>query len=153
MVNDIPLMKLNAKTDFLYRSMIYVALHQDRLVTAKEISDAYSLSHNHIAKVIKELVGAGILEGVRGRGGGVRLLKSADDIKLDEIMELAEGRDSIVDCKNGIGGPCCIAPACRLKSILGEAQSAFFAVLGKYSLASLIEEPERRKALEKILKQ
>ena len=145
-------MKLNAKTDFLYRSMIYVALHQDRLVTAKEISEAYDLSHNHIAKVIKELVSAGMLEGVRGRGGGVRLLKSAADIKLGEIMGLAEGKSSIVDCKNGIGGPCRIASACRLKGVLDEAQAAFFEVLNSYSLASLIEEPERRKALEGLLK-
>ena len=135
-------MRLNANTDFLYRSMIYVALHPDRLVTTREIAEAYGLSQNHIAKVTQELIKMGMLEGVRGRGGGVRLAKPAEEIRLGEIMPPAEGKAGVIDCQNGIGGPCRIVSACRLKGIFGEAHRAFLAVLDDYTLADLVKQPD-----------
>jgi len=89
-------MKLNANTDFLYRSMIYVALHPARLVTTREIAEAYGLSLNHIAKVTQELIKMGLLEGQRGRGGGVRLARPADEIKLGELMNSGEGAAGVI---------------------------------------------------------
>lgn len=150
-VLKMPIMRLNANTDFLYRSMIYVALHSDRLVTTREISEAYGLSQNHIAKVTQELIRMGLLEGLRGRGGGVRLAKEANQITLGELMSPAEGDVGVIDCQNGIGGPCRIAPVCRLKGIFAEAHRAFLSVLNSYTLADLVDQPKMRKALERLL--
>jgi len=150
-VFELPLMRLNANTDFLYRSMIYVALHSDRLVTTREIAEAYGLSQHHIAKVTQDLIRMGLLEGVRGRGGGVRLAKEADQITLGELMKPGEDEVGVIDCQNGIGGPCRIAPVCRLKGIFGEAHRAFLSVLDSYTLADLVGQPKMRKALESLL--
>jgi len=144
-------MKLNANTDFLYRSLIYVVLHQDRLVTAREIAEAYGLSVNHISKVCKDLIRHGFLEGQRGRGGGVRLARPPEEIRLGELLYLGEENPKVIDCQNGIGGPCQIAPACRLKGIFGEAQRAFLDVLNKYTLADIVSQPKLQKTLRSLL--
>ena len=135
-------MKLNAKTDFLYRALIYVALHSDRLVTAREIAEAYDLSHNHISKVCQELIRHGFLAAQRGRGGGVRLARKPEEIKLGELLYLGEPNPQVIDCEGGVGGVCRIAPACRLKGIFAQAQRAFLEVLNSHSLAEVISQPK-----------
>ncbi|MDB4618082.1 Rrf2 family transcriptional regulator [Akkermansiaceae bacterium] len=144
-------MKMNANTDFLYRSMIYVALHSDRLVTTREIAEAFGLSLNHIAKVTQELIKMGLLEGQRGRRGGVRLARPAEEIKLGELMGPAKGDSGVIDCQNGIGGPCRILPVCRLKGIFAQAHGAFLSVLNQHTLADLVGTPQMQKALIRLL--
>lgn len=135
-------MKLNANTDFLYRALIYVALHPDRLVTSREIAEAYSLSHNHIAKVCQELIRHGFLQAQRGRGGGVKLARAPEEILLGELLYLGEEKPKVVDCETGIGGVCRIAPACRLKGIFAQAQRAFLDVMNSHTLAEVISRPK-----------
>ena len=144
-------MKINANTDFLYRSLIYVALHPDRLVTAREIAEAYDLSVNHIAKVCQDLIRHGLLEGQRGRGGGGRLAKPADQIRLGEIIYLGEDDPKVIDCESGIGGHCKILPACRLKGVFAKAQRAFLAELNAHTLADMVAQPKMAKKLRELL--
>ncbi len=137
-------MKLNANTDFLYRALIYVALNPGRLVTSREIAEAYGLSPNHIAKVCQELIRHNFLKAQRGRGGGVQLARDAESIKLGELLHLGEGNPKVVDCETGIGGACRIAPACRLKGIFAQARHAFLDVMNSHTLAEVVAQPQLR---------
>ena len=135
-------MKLNANTDFLYRALIYVALHRERLVTAREIAEAYGLSHNHISKVCQELIRHGFLTAQRGRCGGVQLARKPEEIRLGELLYLGETKPKVVDCENGIGGACRIAPACRLQDFFAQAQRAFLEVMNSHTLDEVISQPK-----------
>lgn len=144
-------MRLNANTDFLYRSMVYVALNPDRLVTSREFAEAYGLSPHHIAKDTQDLIRMGLLAGRRGRGGGLRLVRPAEEIRLGELVAPAVDDPGVIDCRNGIGGTCKIIPACHLKGILDKAHLAFLAVLNEYALADLVGDAHTRRTLEKLL--
>ncbi|MFT6182219.1 MAG: Rrf2 family nitric oxide-sensitive transcriptional repressor [Akkermansiaceae bacterium] len=135
-------MKLNANTDFLYRTLIYVALHPGRLITAREIAEAYGLSQNHIAKVCQDLIRHAFLSSRQGRGGGVQLAREADTILLGELLYLGETKPKVINCETGIGGACRIAPACRLKGIFAQAQQAFLDVMNSHTLAEVIAQPQ-----------
>ncbi|MFT6864367.1 MAG: Rrf2 family nitric oxide-sensitive transcriptional repressor [Akkermansiaceae bacterium] len=135
-------MKLNANTDFLYRALIYVALHPGRLATSREIAEAYGLSHHHLAKVCQDLIRHGFLKGQRGRGRGVQLARDPDSIHLGELLDLGEESPNVIDCETGVGGACRIVPACRLKGIFAQAQQAFLAVMNSHTLAEIISQPK-----------
>ena len=135
-------MKLNAKTDFLYRALIYVALHPGRFVTTREIAEAYGLSHHHLAKVCQDLIRHGFLEAQRGRGGGVQLARDANSIRLGELLFLGGDKPKVVDCETGVVGACRIAPACRLKGIFAQAQQAFLEVMNSHTLATVVSQPK-----------
>jgi len=135
-------MKMNANTDFLYRALIYVALHPERWVTAREVTEAYKLSHNHISKVCQELIRCGFLNAQRGRGGGVQLARKPEDIHLGELLFLDDDKPKIIDCETGIGGSCCIAPACRLKEIFAQAKRAFLDAMNSPALDEVISQPK-----------
>lgn len=135
-------MKLNAHTDFLYRTLIYVALHPNRFVTSREIADAYGLSHHHLAKVCQTLIRHDFLQAQRGRGGGVMLARDPKSIRLGELLDLGEKHPRVIDCDTGVGGACRIAPACRLKGIFARARLAFLEVMHAHTLAEIIDQPK-----------
>lgn len=144
-------MKITAATDFSYRLLIYAALCPDRLITVKEVAESYGVSVDHMAKVSKNLIKAGYLEGQRGRGGGMRLARAPEKISLKEVMENTEPEGGIVQCEAGNTGPCKILSGCRLKGMLFEAQQAFYEVMDKYTLADLVGQPSLTKKLLLLL--
>ena len=119
-----------------------MALHPERWVTAREVAEAYKLSHNHISKVCHELIRCGFFNAQRGRGGGVQLARKPEDIHLGELLFLDDDKPKIIDCETGIGGSCCIAPACRLKEIFAQAKRAFLDAMNSPTLDEVISQPK-----------
>lgn len=136
-------MKLTTFSDYTLRVLMFVALHRDRLVTIPEIAAAYGVSENHLMKVVQELVRAGVLQSVRGKGGGIRLAQAPEDIRLGQIVRASEGSAPIVECLADDGGACCIAPACRVTEVLVRAFDALYATLDEYTLADLVQTPRK----------
>ena len=59
-------------------------------------------------------------------------------INLGRLVTQLEPHFDLVLCFNKAKANCCIAPACRLKGVLHEAQSAFMGVLERYTLADVL---------------
>jgi len=128
---------------------MYLALDTERLATIAEIADAYHISANHLMKVVHQLSRRGVIESTRGKGGGIRLAKPAEDIRLGDIIRASEGSGPIVECMSAAENSCCIAPACQLNSILERAFEALYATLDEYTLADLMN---KQGAMSKLLK-
>ncbi|CAM3241029.1 transcriptional regulator, BadM/Rrf2 family [Paracoccus aminovorans] len=126
-------MRLTRYSDYAMRVLLYLGRQPDRLCSIAEIARAYGISQNHLMKVINDLVNAGWLASVRGRGGGVRLARPADEISVGAIIRHTEDGFDLVGC-----GDCIISPACGLTSVLDEALAAFLAVLDGYTLADVL---------------
>ena len=120
-------MRLTLHTDYALRTLIYLGLSEPRHATIAEISRAYGISENHLVKVVHRLGQLGFVKTSRGRGGGLRLARPAEDIIVGQVVRQTEEDLALVACfANGI---CAITPACRLRGVLGEALAAFLAVL------------------------
>ena len=86
-------------TDFSLRVLIYLgAKDQDKLTTIQEISDAYNISKNHLMKVTFELGKAGVIQTVRGRGGGIRLADLPENINVGTVVRKMEDDFHLVEC-------------------------------------------------------
>jgi Rrf2 family protein len=70
----------------------------DAVVSAQEISRQAGLNKSVVANLLKEFARHGLLESVRGLRGGYRLGKVPSEISLADILEVVEGRFSLVDC-------------------------------------------------------
>lgn len=136
-------MRLTRYTDYAMRVMLYLGARPDRLCSISEIAKAYTISQNHLMKVVNDLVNAGYLTSVRGRKGGISLARPASLINIGEVVRHTEDGFDLVDC-----GSCIIAPACGLTSALDKALAAFLGVLDNYSLADLLD---RREAMQLLL--
>ncbi len=140
-------MRLSTFSDYTIRSLVYLALQPERSTIA-DISSAYQISENHLMKVIHFLSQQGYIQTVRGKGGGMRLQQLPETIVLGELLRQTEGTENLLTCLSQ-QSDCCIQPACRMVSILKEAEQAFFSQLDQYTLADLLL---TRQPLMQILK-
>lgn len=131
-------MRLTTFSDYTMRTLIYLGLKHGQLVTISEIAAAYDISENHLMKVVHQLGQHGYVETVRGKGGGLRLVRDPSSINIGQLVRLTEGNAGFLDCLDGPSN-CCIQPACKLVAILQEAQDAMFGVLDNYTLTDLLQ--------------
>lgn len=138
-------MRLTDYTDYTLRTLIYLGLHRDQLVTVRAISEAYGISNNHLTKVVHQLGLAGLVQTTRGRGGGLRLARAPSDIRIGEVVRLTEPDFNLVECFDKERNDCVLAPACQLKSVLARATAAWLAVLDEVTLEQILSNARRLK--------
>ncbi|MGD6792618.1 Rrf2 family transcriptional regulator [Metabacillus indicus] len=144
-------MRLTNYTDYSLRVLIYLASKEKgELSNIKEIAEAYRISKNHLMKVTYELGKMKVIETVRGRGGGIRLALSPEEINIGAIVRQTEDDFNLVECFDPERNMCAISPACKLKGVLHKALKAYLEVLDGYTLADLVQ---NKAMLSELLKQ
>ena len=83
-------MKLQINTLLALYSVLEFAAEPDRHIPAAEIAAKYEVSAHHLAKVLAELTHAGVVESVRGAGGGYRFAANARRLTLMDVIALFE---------------------------------------------------------------
>jgi len=132
-------MQLTLHTDYSFRVLIYLYVNSDSPATVGEISDYYGVSHNHLVKVVNNLGHLGMVETVRGKGGGVRLLPHVADLSAGTILRELEGATPLVNCQGGGKSPkCAVLPICRFNRVLNSALDKFYQELDGYKLPDLV---------------
>jgi Rrf2 family protein len=83
-------MKLQKNTFLALYSVLEFAADPTRHVSAAQIAEKYAVSPHHLAKVLAELARAGIVESVRGVGGGYRFIGNARRLTLMDVIQTFE---------------------------------------------------------------
>jgi Rrf2 family protein len=83
-------MKLQISTSLALYSVLEFAASPGHQVSAASIAEKYKVSTHHLAKVLRELVRADIIESTRGVGGGYRFCANAKRLTLMDVIELFE---------------------------------------------------------------
>jgi Rrf2 family nitric oxide-sensitive transcriptional repressor len=125
-------MRLNTFTDYSLRVLIYLALRNDTIVTRHEIAKIYEISDNHLMKVVNFLARRGYIETVRGKGGGMRLARSASDINIGEVVSDCETGTPFIFCFNtrrDAKRKCRLNGLCDLKDVFQKSIDEMFGVL------------------------
>jgi len=135
-------MRLTTYSDYALRILIYIgAKPENELSNINEIAQAYNISKNHLMKITHELGKLGIIETIRGRGGGIKLAMPAEEINIGKIVRMTEDDFNLVPCFGPAPHPCAISPVCTLKHVLNDALLAFLHVLDQYTLADMLAQP------------
>ncbi|MBO3737900.1 RrF2 family transcriptional regulator [Actinoplanes flavus] len=135
-------MRLNRSTDIGLRVLMLAAARPDDLLTIDVLADSVAVPRNHLAKVVQRLHHLGLLDTVRGRGGGVRLATGAAGASIGGLVRDLEGETEVVDCEGEPGCP--LSGGCRLRGALRVAQEAFYASLDPITIGDLAAPPVRQ---------
>lgn len=130
-------MRLTDFTDYSLRVLMFCAQNPDRAVTIAELAEHHVVSKNHLMKVVNDLARHGFLQTFRGRGGGLRLLKSPADINLGDVVRHTETDFRLVECFDPVVNTCVLTNHCQLKQVLGLALKSYLAELDKVTLADI----------------
>ena len=133
-------MRLTQWTDYTLRVLMYCATYQSREqpVTITEIADHHHISRAHLTKIVQELGIQGLLLTTRGRGGGIRLQQSAQQIRIGDVIRNTETDFQMVECFNPQTNQCSLSQHCRLKSVLRTATQSYLDALDGVTLADLV---------------
>jgi len=132
-------MRLTRQTNYAIRILMYCAANSERLSRVPEIAGAYSVSELFLFKILQPLVEHGLVETVRGRNGGVRLGRPADEITLLDVVRVTEENFAMAECFESDDSECPLVDSCALNEALRKALGAFFEVLASYSVEDLVK--------------
>ncbi len=131
-------MRLTSYTDYTLRTLMYLGMNRDRLVTIQDIAELHGISKNHLMKVVHQLGLSGMVETVRGRNGGLKLKKEPAEINIGAVVRNTETDFFMAECFDRASNACVYAPSCILKGVLRTATEAYLAVLDGATLEDLI---------------
>lgn len=104
-------MRLTTKGRFAVTAMLDLAIHaQTRAVSLTAISTRQNISLSYLEQLFAKLRRAGLVESVRGPGGGYVLGRSAKEINIAQIIAAAEDTLDATQCGGAAncqdGAPC-----------------------------------------------
>ena len=92
-------MLISTKGRYALRVMIDLAEHQtEGYIPLKEVAQRQDISEKYLESIIKLLVKANLLSGLRGKGGGYKLTKSPELYTVGSILRLTEDSLAPVSC-------------------------------------------------------
>lgn len=127
-----------------YALRILVDLAEARaesFVTLREIAERQAISEKYLESIVKLLVRAEILEGLRGKGGGYRLARSPEEINVLGVLRLTEGSLAPVACLEENSRPCARAAQCRTLPLWKGLNDVVTEYLGGFTIRDLMGEP------------
>lgn len=130
-------MQLTRKTEYAIRTLLELVQRPfGEYVQTKVIAAARDIPEVFLPKTIQDLVRAGFVQTQRGTQGGVRLIKSGDDITLADVVEVIEGPIAINACL-AEGGVCPKKPVCNVHQLLKKSQEVFINELRSVTFTEL----------------
>ncbi len=131
-------MKLQTATRLGVYAVLELAADPSRQLSAGEIAERFGVSANHLSKVLRTLDRAGLVEAVRGAGGGYRFRGNARRTTLLEVIELFEA--AAAPPSRGSREPAASTPGGRaLGRVLDEIREITRATLGSITIATLLK--------------
>jgi len=119
------------------RTLQFVALRAPAIVTVDDVARAHRISKAHLVKVAAELSRRGYIDATRGRRGGMRLARPAEQITVGEIIRWTEAPLDLVECFNAETNTCPLLGICHLSRGLQRALRAFLSVLDDLTIADI----------------
>ena len=134
-------MMISTRGRYALRILVDLAENQNGgYITLKEAADRQEISEKYLESIVKDLVKARFVEGVRGKGGGYRLARPADEINVLEVLQSADGTLVPVACLKEGGEPCSRAAACRTLPLWKGLDKVVSEYLGGFTVRDLAED-------------
>ena len=132
-------MIVSSKGRYALIVMIDLARHTDEgYIPLREIADRQHISEKYLEAILRELVKNNLLEGIRGKGGGYKLVRSPEEYTAWDIISVAEDGISTVACLEMNGEVHCPnAAACDTLPMWKDFRKTIEEFFSKYTLAEL----------------
>ena len=148
------MLRVTKLTDYATLVLTVLAARPDEVLSASELADEAGLEVPTVAKLLKPLAQAGLVDAFRGSNGGYRLARAAADISLVQIVEAMEGPLGMTECSLH-DGACGIESSCGVRANWRHINDVVADALRGVSLAQMLAPPEparpARKRIPSIL--
>lgn len=136
-------MLVSTKGRYALRVMLELAQSQpDAYMPLPLIAQRQGISEKYLESIIAILSRAGLVDGLRGKGGGYRLTRPTADYSVGEILRLTEGSLAPVTCLEGAENPCPRAGECTTLPMWQKLDDLINTYLDGVSLSDLLSQTD-----------
>ena len=134
-------MMISTRGRYALRILVDLAENQNEgYITLKEAADRQKKKKKYLESIVKDLVKGQFIEGVRGKGGGYRLSRPAEEINVMDVLQSADGAIVPVACLEEGSRPCSRAASCRTLPLWQGLDKVVSEYLGGFTLRDLMRE-------------
>ena len=132
-------MLISTKGRYALRVMLELAGHEiNEVVPLIAIAEKQQISEKYLESILVVLSKAGVIDGLRGKGGGYRLNREPKDYSVGEILRLTEGSLAPVSCLEGDFNHCDRAAECKTLPLWKKLDTLICDYLDSVSLEDLL---------------
>jgi FeS assembly SUF system regulator len=136
-----PMFRLNKLTDYAVVILSHMARHNTQHSTSMLASET-AVNEPTVAKVLKDLVKAGVVTSARGATGGYTLSGTPETITVRQIIEAIEGPIALADCVEGHATGCAVQ-VCGTRGNWDQVNAAIVTALNNVKLTDMMHAPEK----------
>ena len=136
------MLKISKLTDYGTLVMSGLASNQDVFVTSASLAEEIGVASPTVAKLLKRLTRAGLVESLRGHQGGYRLARAPQQISVAEIIQALDGPLGLTEC-SADEGSCDHEPNCNVKVNWQKISLVVANALDQVSLEQLLQPREQ----------
>lgn len=136
-------MKISAQEEYGLRCLVQLAnLNEAESLTLPQIAEREGISVANAGKLMWLLNKAGFVTATRGTKGGYQLARSADDIKLSEVIKVLDDDEIASHCESytGVLDSCIHKGNCGIRSVISGLHEVVQNALSNITLAHLVGE-------------
>lgn len=132
-------MLISTRGRYALRVMIDLAEHQgEGFIPLKAIAQRQGISEKYLESIMKLLVKAKLLNGLRGKGGGYQLTKAPEQYTAGSILRMTEESMAPVSCLEADAEACPRAAECRTLPLWKGLDKVINDYLDNFTLADLM---------------
>lgn len=134
-------MMISTKGRYALRVMLDLAENQgEGFLPLRDIARRQNISEKYLESILKILVRRKLLLGLRGKGGGYRLARPAQECPVGEVLRLTEGSLAPVACLEEGADKCPRAQDCRTLPLWKKLDELVAGYLDSVTIADLLQE-------------
>ncbi len=143
-------MKLSTKGRYGLRAMLDLALNAENqeAVCIQSISERQNISESYLEQLVRKLRTAGLVNSVRGAGGGYQLARPSSEISVGDVLRACEGNLEAVSCSTGNDTiPACEqAERCVTRLVWDKVNTAIEGAVDSIFLDQLVKESRKKES-------
>ena len=130
------MLRIGKLTDYATVILAMLATDRSRVLTAGALSERTHIASPTVAKLLKQLHRAGLVNSTRGTHGGYQLARDPEHISAAAILDALEGPIALTECSAG-SGHCGIEHTCSVGRTWQRVSVAIRRALSEVTLAQL----------------
>lgn len=132
---------LTAKGKYGLKALVYLSqVPQGELALVSDVAQANNIPKKFLDAILGELRNAGIVQSRKGKGGGYRLARAPEEIKVGSIVRVLDGPLAPIPCASHTRYEACddcSVATCQVRHMMLEVRNAIAEVLDHTTLAQM----------------
>jgi Rrf2 family protein len=147
---------LTMKGKYGLKALVHLArLPPEEMALSADIAEANSISKKFLDAILADLRHAGFVFARKGRGGGYRLARPPDEIRVGHVLRVLDGPLAPIHCASRTAyqrcEDCADETACAVRLTMLEVREAITAVLDRKTLAEMRDAAARETQVAAML--